>query len=93
MPDPVEYPYEVVFGIITSPGKFEGQCSYMPEMYERWLEGMAMELPNGLVSVAIEPQDREKYPELADLVSGRRNMYKRRVVKFIVDDQGFVREQ
>ncbi len=76
-------------GYITSPGKFEGQRYYMPEMYEKWLEGSGYEDNSGVVHVHINMADRHHYPELLEK-SGR--LFKRQVVKFIITDQGFVEE-
>lgn len=85
MPD-----YEERDGIIVSPGKFEGQCRYMPDMYQRYLEGFCDD-DGTVVTVDITLQDRETYPELA--AKNRRGTFKRNVVKFVVTDQGFVEER
>lgn len=86
------YPYEVNFGYITSPGKFEGQRAYLPRMYEHYLDGYGTDLQDGSISVVIRPQDIEDYPELGERSKGK-GKYLRTTVKFIITEQGFVEEQ
>lgn len=71
------YPYTVQNGIITSPGKFEGEAAYMPEAYEVYLDGFGLELEGeceGIFKVEITWNGEKK------------------VVYFFEDNVGFVHE-
>ncbi len=68
-------------GIITTPGKFEGEAVYMPHVYEVFMDGCADDDGNNIL-VAITDEDRSEFPELED----------RETVYFTVRDDGFVCE-
>ena len=70
-------------GVIVSPGKFEGEMLYMPHFWEAYLNGESNTLQDGSLSSPIESGEREMFPEL-----GKR----KRVVRFNIDDKGFVCE-
>lgn len=78
----IESEYTVENGMIRSPGKFEGQCVYMPNFYEDYLDGFADEQAGGVLSVEVDENDKAQFPELK----------KRKRIRFIVTDQGFVTE-
>jgi len=53
-------------GRITSPGKFEGEMCYLPYFYDLAMCGDAeFDEEDGTFLVAIEPEDRELFPQLA----------------------------
>lgn len=68
--------------IIAEPGKFEGSPRYLPEFYEVMLEGFADEHSDGSFSVAVDADDKLKYPELK----------RRKRIRMYQDEQGFVSE-
>ena len=70
-------------GVITSPGKFEGEMLYMPHFWECYLNGESNTLQDGSLSVPIEKKEKEMFPEL-----GKR----KKVVRFNIDDNGFIWE-
>jgi hypothetical protein len=78
--------YEVVDGIIRSPGKFEGEPVYVPAFWEDVLEGFADEEgedEDGTVisTIVVDEDDVKAFPELKDI----------RRVSLWEDSQGFVR--
>ncbi len=70
-------------GVIESPGKFEGEMLYMPYFLDLSFMGWANTLQDGSFSIPIENKEREMFPEL-----GKR----KKVVRFNIDDNGFVWE-
>ena len=68
-------------GVISSPGKFEGEMLYMPAMYEAWLDGSASD-DDEVVTVDVLAEDHVEFPELGDMQE----------VKFTIRDDGFVCE-
>lgn len=74
--------YATVDGIITSPGKFEGEASYLPYMWERSVEDGCVADEFDVYTVEVDAEDVERFPmlERVDDVS----MYE--------DEQGFVYE-
>lgn len=70
-------------GRITTPGKFEGEMIYVPYFWEAYLDGMADRDDGRVIGFDIEASDRELFPELPK---------RRRTVRLMADDQGFVRE-
>lgn len=67
-------------GIIHSPGKFEGEMVYAPYFWDAFLNGMADEDNGKVLTFNITDEDREQFPELADV----------RAIDLINTDQGFV---
>jgi hypothetical protein len=70
-------------GIITSPGKFEGEMLYMPHFYDLYMNGMYNSNDDGSFSIPIEKREKEMFPEI-----GKR----KRVINFDIDENGFVWE-
>lgn len=66
--------------IIASPGKFEGECRYVPHMWDAAMDGGCDETAGGVISVPVEPRDVELFPELK----------RRRRVRLYQRDDGFV---
>jgi len=69
-------------GIITSPGKFEGEMRYVPWFWEAGMNGLADRDDGKVMGFDISPADKVMFPELK----------RRRTVKLIETDQGFVCE-
>jgi len=67
-------------GMISSPGKFEGQPIYTPYLYECYLDGLHDEDSGDEILFIINENDFDEYPELADIAE----------VRMKVDEQGFV---
>jgi hypothetical protein len=82
-PEQIEKDYQVVDGIILSPGKFEFQPRYMPYFYEVYLDGLFSILPHGVISIEVWEEDKNLFSELRP----------RKRVRFIITEQGFVEEQ
>jgi hypothetical protein len=77
----IEQEYQVSeSGIITSPGKFEGEHVFAPYFYDAFLNGMADEDDGELCTFNVTPEDKEQFPELANAEQ----------VKFKEDEFGFV---
>jgi hypothetical protein len=76
--------YEVRDGKIRSPGKFEGECRYVPYFWDVFLEGgTCTEHDDDVLEFEVDAQeDVGLFPELA----GRKAVFLKE------DDQGFVRE-
>lgn len=84
-PDPasaIGRDYRIRDGRIRSFGKFEMERRYMPLFYEIYLDGLADELPGGVLSVEVVAADRKNFPELK----------RRKRVRFVIWDDGSVRE-
>ena len=73
-------------GVITSPGKFEGEMLYVPYFWDHVMSGMGESFPddNGTQTEAfcIIPEDAEEFTELADDVG--------RYLYLWEDSQGFI---
>jgi hypothetical protein len=55
-------------GIITSPGKFEGEACFVPHLWEACLNGEGLEVPDSLdaeYELKITDEDRKEWPELS----------------------------
>lgn len=78
----IESEYTVRNGVIQSPGKFEGEAVYVPFYWEAFLNGMADRDNGTTLGFDVTAEDKILFPELR----------RRRAVKLIEDDQGFVRE-
>jgi len=78
-------------GIITSPGKFQGQMIYMPAAWDIYMNGFSDdEYDEHEVLVSTVEIDSTDWPEVKRdhrLAEGRWYL-----VRFYEDDQGFVRE-
>jgi hypothetical protein len=73
--------YEIdSYGIIRSPGKFEGEPRYVPYFWEAYLNGMADDDDGTVLTFHVTAEDRKMFPELR----GVRNVYLEE------SDQGFV---
>ena len=76
----IEKNYKVKDGRIIFPGKFEGEPIYAPYFYSLAMDG------NGWISdntcrLDILPEDRALFPEIPK---------RKRVIKVIEDDNGFI---
>ncbi len=71
-------------GVITSPGKFEGEKIYMPYFYEESMFGYSQE-EEGVYSVEVYEEDKSEFPELDELENEG-------VVRWIEQDDGRVVE-
>lgn len=79
----IEKEYQVRDGLIVTPGKFEGQPIYVPYYYGAYLDGFAdFENGRGAIGFYVTAVDKEQFPELK----------RRRTVKLIVRESGFVEE-
>lgn len=73
--------FEVRDGIITSPGKFEGEPIYAPYYWAMDCMGMADEYVLDVAIFFVTDQDRKEFPELDQFLE---------LVEIWSDDQGFV---
>lgn len=79
--DQIEAAYNVVDGIIRSPGKFEGEPVYVPYFWNAALEGGGGDEDDGeLIIFNVTADDRETWPELAGVER----------IKLLETDVGFV---
>ena len=69
-------------GIIRSPGKFEGEMLYVPHFWDVFLDGLADRDNGRVLGFDVTPEDKVEFPELK----------RRRTVKLVENDQGFVVE-
>lgn len=67
-------------GLITAPGKFEGEPIYAPYFWDQFLQGMADEDDGEWVTFEITAQDEQLFPELKGIQR----------VRLYEDDVGFV---
>lgn len=51
-------------GLITSPGKFEGEMYYVPQLWEEVLNGFAAEMNDGSARIELGAEDWQRFPEL-----------------------------
>jgi hypothetical protein len=68
--------------IITIPGKFEGQATYIPYYWDIYLDGFADNDDGKIISFRVNAEDKLKFPCLRY----------RKVIKLMEDSQGFVIE-
>lgn len=59
----IEENYEIVNGIIRSPGKFEGEALYIPYFWDCFLNGFADEDDSHIV-FEVTDEDRSLFPEI-----------------------------
>lgn len=69
-------------GRIRDPGKFEGGYLYVPYFWNCFLEGFHDGDDGNVILFNVEPDDKKWFPELR----------RRRCVKLIETDQGFIAE-
>jgi hypothetical protein len=67
---------------VRYPGKFEGEAPYVPYFWEFYLEGGADRDDGRVLGFDVNADDKTLFPELK----------RRKTVRLIEDDQGFVRE-
>jgi len=72
--------YKVKHGLITDPGKFEGEPIFAPYYYSLGLEGWASADEDGIYEFDVDDEDREAFPALKDVS----------VVFLTESDDGFV---
>lgn len=60
--------YEVEDGVIRSPGKFEGEAIFVPYLWEVYLNGGATEDDGEIITIDIDDDDRQVFPELNTVV-------------------------
>jgi hypothetical protein len=60
------YDVDPTSGIITSPGKFEGEMLYVPALWEYACEGAADFDENGVYGIILDESDHEEFPELTE---------------------------
>jgi hypothetical protein len=62
----IESEYNVVDGIIRSPGKFEGEPVYIVDFWHALVDGCGEEMEDetGVVSFELADEDYTKWPEL-----------------------------
>lgn len=78
----VKAEYTVRNGIIQSPGKFEGQASYVPHFWDAYLNGCADRDDGRILGFDVTAEDKAAFPALK----------RRRTVRLMEDSQGFVVE-
>ena len=67
---PIDKPYREQYStdpdsdVINTPGKFEGECIYVPFYYDSWGNGCASEEFGNVAFFAIMPDERKAFPEL-----------------------------
>lgn len=71
------------YGIIRSPGKFEGEMIYVPHYWDAYLRGFADRDDGRVLGFDITKEDRAEFPELEE---------RQRTVKLDQRDDGFVCE-
>jgi hypothetical protein len=67
-------------GIITSPGKFEGEMLYVPYFWDAYLNGLVDDDDGGVLTFLVDGEDRAMFPELGNATK----------VHLESDDAGFV---
>ena len=91
-------------GIISSPGKFEGEMMYLPYFWETSLDGLAYTISNGVFSVEITDDDVKHFAQLLEQerdpkkIQGLTTVVKvlkgrKRKVRFTERSDGFVCER
>jgi len=68
------------YGIIRSPGKFEGEMLFVPHFYSIYLDG-GVDDDGKTIKIEITPEDRAEFPEIP------KRMKK---IKLFITDTGFV---
>lgn len=76
----IERDYNVVDGVIRSPGKFEGEPVYAPYFWDAFLNGMQDEDDGEFLLFNVTDEDRVEFPELQGVSQ----------VSLGEDSQGFV---
>lgn len=57
--------YKTKDGVITSPGKFEGQLLYVPYFWEIFLDGGVDDEKGDVLIFKIDANDRKLFPEIS----------------------------
>jgi len=78
----IEKGYRVQDGRIRSPGKFEGEMSYVPYFWGTFLDGGADDDTDDVLSFKVTPEERAAFPEIGDT----------KTVRLRERDDGFVVE-
>jgi hypothetical protein len=78
----IENDYTVENGRIRNPGQFQGEAVYVPYFWDAYLNGMADRDNGRVLGFDITADDKEQFPELR----------RRRTVRLVQDDNGFVCE-
>lgn len=68
-------------GVITNPGKFEGEMLYVPYFWDAYMNGNG-DWEDDFTVFTVEPDDISEFPELMNTT----------FIKLYEDDQGFVSE-
>lgn len=79
----IERDYQIVNGVIRSPGRFEGEAIYVPYFWESYLDGMADYDDGRTLGFKIEAIDRQLFPEISK---------RKRTIRLYQRDDGFVCE-
>lgn len=74
--------FNVENGRIVSPGKFEGERTYVPYFWQAFLNGFADRDDGKVLGFDVTAEDKKLFPTLK----------KRRTVRIVESDTGFVRE-
>ena len=69
------------YGIIRTPGQFEGEPLYVPYFWDAYLNGFADVDDGKVLKFRITPKDREQFPEIPSRV---------RWIRLYQCDSGFV---
>jgi hypothetical protein len=78
----IEAEYDVLDGTINSPGKFEGEATYVPYFWDAYLNGGADEDDSDVLTFNVDDSDIAEFPELTG----------RKTVRILQTDDGFVCE-
>jgi len=74
--------YEIINGMILSPGKFEGEMLYVPYYWDLFLNGGADSDNGKVLTFNVSDEDKVQFPELK----------KRNKVRLMEREDGFVVE-
>ena len=74
--------YEIINGMILSPGKFEGEMLYVPYYWDLFLNGGADSDNGKVLTFNVSDEDKVQFPELK----------KRKKVRLMEREDGFVVE-
>jgi len=74
--------FDVVNGRIVSPGKFEGERTYVPYFWNAFMNGGADRDDGKVLGFDVTAEDKKLFPALK----------KRRTVRLVETDSGFVQE-
>ncbi len=80
--EPVVKDHDYYADIVSHPGKFEGCAAYVPFYWDEYLDGCADRDDGDVLGFDVTKDDKVIFPELK----------RRRTVKLIETDQGFICE-